>query len=507
MSEKRLDSAIQPSIDSTHKQIPTTDILSSSKERELVSIFARLLRARCLLILWGDTPYPLRLLLPANRALVLNEWLERSVEISPLVDSLFNLPPSPILSLDPSDQVSQAFKRRGVPLQIVRTRHDVPVHDRPVILKLAGDLKGREGVVLSYDEIETLSRDQEKRYLLELAHRLAEGGVMLFVGCDPFDNSFRIWWKHLAPMFRDLPKFAIGDPTIKWPADVFCLGPTISVLNLFEHQSPLPISTKGEGEPGKLAPVLGTGNRWAVLVGIDKYQDRANYGKLYACGKDAAAIQKQLLLGGFEQDRIHLLSDDTPANPPTYASILATLKAVSVATDPNDLLLFYFSGHGDESNGESYLIPSDGQRLVLSDTAIPISRIKAIMNDAAARAKVIIVDACHSGADIAGKGPRPMSPEFIYYVFEQAEGLAVLASCKQGQLSYQLRNRTRSVFTHFLLKALTGEADWDHKGCVTVQDASRFVVNGVKLWASMHRLSQTPTLQYIVSGDIILVTC
>ena len=127
------------------------------------------------------------------------------------------------------------------------------------------------------------------------------------------------------------------------------------------------------------------------------------------------------------------------------------------------------------------------------------------MEQAPARAKVIVLDACHSGADIGGKGPKPMSEEFIRRVFEQAEGLAILASCKQGQVSYEWQAQERSTFTHFLLEALAGQADRDEKGFVTVQDANRHVTNGVKLWASQRNLSQTPTLQYTVAGDIILV--
>lgn len=142
--------------------------------------------------------------------------------------------------------------------------------------------------------------------------------------------------------------------------------------------------------------------------------------------------------------------------------------------------------------------------MVLDDTAVSLSRIKEIVEQAPARAKITVLDACHSGADIAGKGPEPMSEAFIRRVFEEAEGMAILASCKQGQLSYEWRENERSVFTHFLLEALTGEADRDEKGFVTVQDASRHVTNGVKLWASQRNTSQIPTLQYTVAGDIIL---
>jgi uncharacterized caspase-like protein len=143
--------------------------------------------------------------------------------------------------------------------------------------------------------------------------------------------------------------------------------------------------------------------------------------------------------------------------------------------------------------------------LVLCDTAVLVSRVKEIIQAAPARAKVIVLDACHSGADIGGKGPQPMSAGFIRRVFEEAEGLAILASCKQGQLSYEWRGQERSVFTHFLLEALVGKADREEKGFVTVQDANRHVTDGVRLWASQNNISQTPTLHSTVTGDIILV--
>ena len=129
------------------------------------------------------------------------------------------------------------------------------------------------------------------------------------------------------------------------------------------------------------------------------------------------------------------------------------------------------------------------------------------MQEAPARAKVMVLDACHSGANIGGKGSQPMTPEFIHRVFDQAAGMAILASCTQGQLSREWHEKQRGVFTHYLLEALSGNADWDQKGFVTVQDANRYVLDRVRLWASQRNLSQTPTLHYEVAGDIILTRC
>ena len=252
--------------------------------------------------------------------------------------------------------------------------------------------------------------------------------------------------------------------------------------------------------------VYGVGKRWAVLVGVNTYDDAMYFGPLTVCVRDVEATRSQLIAGGFDPARIRLLTDDT-AEKPTRASILAALKAVADATEPDDLLLFYYSGHGDEAGGESYLVAREGRHVVLGDTAVPVTRIKQIMEAAPARAKVILLDACHSGANIGHKGPQPMTPAFIQRVFEQAEGMVILASCKQGQLSYEWRAQERSVFTHYLLDALKGEADRDEKGFVTVQDASRHVTDGVKLWASQRNVAQTPTLQYSVAGDIVLTRC
>jgi hypothetical protein len=282
------------------------------------------------------------------------------------------------------------------------------------------------------------------------------------------------------------------------------LGISFNELCMGKQPPSSSAETKGDGVPADPEQFYGTGNPWAVLVGVNEYEDSANYGELQVCVKDVEAVHEQLVAGGFDPARIRLLTDHTDELP-TRANILTALKAVADATEPGDLLLFYYSGHGEEDGGESYLIARDGRRLVLSDTAVPLSRVKEIVEEAPARAKVIVLDACHSGADIGGKGPKPMSEAFIRRVFEQAEGMAILASCKQGQLSYEWRDNERSVFTHFLLEALAGAADRDEKGFVTVQDASRHVTNGVKLWASQRNTSQIPTLQYTVAGDIILV--
>ena len=134
----------------------------------------------------------------------------------------------------------------------------------------------------------------------------------------------------------------------------------------------------------------GTGKRWAVLAGVNAYED-TTYPSLQVCVKDLSAVSQQLIAGGFEPACIYPLVDGRSERP-TRENILTTLKTVAEATQPDDLLLFYYTGHGDVDEHEGYLVAHNGYAANLEDTAVSITRIKKIMQRAQARAKVIILD-------------------------------------------------------------------------------------------------------------------
>lgn len=396
-----------------------------------------------------------------------------------------------------------AFQDAGVGINHIVRGSDVNFinPDRPTLIKLYGDLQQPDSLVVTDRDHLDLLRDRDREPLIDEVRRTFRRNTVLFLGYNLADPDFRFLFDGIAESRFARTAYAVwpglSEADVRMWQDRGIVILDSSVLELLAKLSNSDHTARDSPTPRV------SGNRWAVLVGINRYEDKANYGQLQVCVKDVEATGEQLIAGGFSADRIRLLTDHT-GEAPTRANILTALKAVADATEPDDLLVLYYSGHGDEASGESYLIPRDGRRLTLRDTAIPVSRVKEILEEAPANAKIIVLDACHSGADIPGKAPKPMSEAFIRRVFDQAEGLVILASCKKGQLSYEWRENERSVFTHFLLEALAGQADRDAKGFVTVQDASRHVTNGVKLWASQNNTSQTPTLQSAVAGDIVL---
>ncbi|QBD82976.1 TIR domain-containing protein [Ktedonosporobacter rubrisoli] len=281
-----------------------------------------------------------------------------------------------------------------------------------------------------------------------------------------------------------------------------------ATANVLEH----PIQARGYD---------GVVNYWGVIVGVGDYEDINNYAPMPACVTDAKAIAKQLTCCGYDPGHIRLLVDqDTDedqlvheltgnyakASKPTKGNIISTLMTVAERTRPEDLLLFYYSGHGSMEDRESYLVALDGHKNALKHTALSVSTMKEILLQAPAQKKVIILDACRAEIASRNKGmSQSMSPAFIERVFEQAEGLVILTSCGAGENSYVWEEEKCSVFTYFLLEALQGSnADFNGKDRISANDIYKYVYDKVKRWGMNNNLSQYPRMIADGQGDIIV---
>ena len=252
-----------------------------------------------------------------------------------------------------------------------------------------------------------------------------------------------------------------------------------------------------------------TNGKRALLVGINKYSDR-KVSNLNFCVNDVTSAHEILVVperGGFDPDNCQLLTDYSKEDrlKPIRSNLMSSIKSLSRTAKPNDYLLFFFSGHGIEENRKSYLLPADARINVLSDTAIPINWIKETMEKSKARAKVLILDACHSSA-IKGKAESGRMTKGLHNsIFPAPRGFAILSSCTMNQVSYEMPNGENSVFTYFLNEGLMGDADSDNDGKITIPDASRYATEKTLEWASSEGVEQSPTLEYNVVRDLILV--
>ncbi len=209
-----------------------------------------------LLILWAEIPFPLAARPPVNRVQALNRWQAGAGSLAPLSASLLLLPPLPILSLDPTNRLERAFAGAGVPLNIVRTRRDVPTPARHSLLKLAGDLKTRRGVILSRPEIQNLHTDPDKRYLLNEARRIiGNDGALLLLDCQPESEDFRAWRAVLFPALETEEIFALGRASADLPPGVSPLECNFeSLKSVLWKNHPPDFTIAGESEKGDPMP-------------------------------------------------------------------------------------------------------------------------------------------------------------------------------------------------------------------------------------------------------------
>ena len=92
---------------------------------------------------------------------------------------------------------------------------------------------------------------------------------------------------------------------------------------------------------GNTVPTAPVGEKYALLVGINKYQEPGN--DLQGCVNDVMDMADLMTSEyGFNKDNIRILTDSRA----TQQNILERLEWLVSDTKPGDLLVFHYSGHG-----------------------------------------------------------------------------------------------------------------------------------------------------------------
>lgn len=338
----------------------------------------------------------------------------------------------------------------------------------------------------------------EEFALLEVRLAKNRSDARLIGDTDPFISG------ELNRILLELNRFALEH--VKVSFNDLCQGQNMPAFSDVNGQRPaksevsmIPVASHTPSS------YLGNKRRWAVLVGVGTYEDRA-FETAPACVNDANKVAEQLYSNGsgFAPANIHLRVDS--GIRPTRERILTGLQAVVEEAEEDDLLLFYYSGHGELEQDEAYLITKDSIRGKLKETALAISTLEEMVQSSRAKAKVMILDACHAGERLQRKSASGPPPAFLDRVYAHAEGIVILASCEKHQVSYVWKEKGCSVYTHFLLEALSGKADREAKGFVSVDDIDAHVTNGVQSWIERQKepCEQKPTRNFRSHGRIIV---
>lgn len=233
------------------------------------------------------------------------------------------------------------------------------------------------------------------------------------------------------------------------------------------------------------------------LVGIfsvPKYQSE-DITNLPFCSQDGIELKKVFNNHlGIEDEYIRLVGDDLDQEV-SKADILKNVIQLRRIAEPDDIIIFYFSGHGFSENNVGYLATSDTDLDIASDTSIPINRIREELNKSVAKIKILIIDSCYSGIGTGKKFDNKMSEDFEKSLFSDiSEGWVIFASCTSNEMSYSLENESLSVFTSYLIEGLKGNADTDKDSIISFEDLRIYVTKMVSKWSIDNNKIQTPNI-------------
>lgn len=229
-----------------------------------------------------------------------------------------------------------------------------------------------------------------------------------------------------------------------------------------------------------------SGRRWALVVGINDYKKEVT--PLRCAVQDAQMFRKVLVeSAGFDEGDVFLLTNDqTGYRVPERTNIIRWISYIKQNVDKNDTFIFFFSGHGMDTDKGGYLLTMDADPYsveTLDSSSLKISDLKKSIEEMKVARSILFIDACRNDPR-SGKGDakNPLSDRFSKNLIirqstkekDQSAFSATFFSCKVGERSYEWSEKSMGFFSYFLVAGLMGEA-LDEKGKVSIDSLDSFI--------------------------------
>ena len=183
--------------------------------------------------------------------------------------------------------------------------------------------------------------------------------------------------------------------------------------------------------------------RWAIVVGVSKYQDDSI--NLKYADRDAEALYELLKTpsgGGFAEEHICKLVNEEA----TTAKITRALRSFLKKPGKDDIVLLYFACHGAPDTDRPdilYLLTHDTDPKDIAGTALPMRELNLSLKENLLAGRVIIIaDTCHS-AGISNDSTRDIGNNsgainlYLQEVGAAQKGIALLTSAEANQVSFE----------------------------------------------------------------------
>lgn len=250
---------------------------------------------------------------------------------------------------------------------------------------------------------------------------------------------------------------------------------------------------------------------YLVTVGVNEYRN-PKYNLNYALA-DADAFETTLAQGaaGVFDDvkKITLRNSQF-----TKAGIINALKSVQDESNEQDMMIFYYAGHGVMSQtGQSdfFIVPHDVTQLygrddMLAEKALSATELKEISRKINAQKQVFILDACQSAAALDAVTRRGVAEERAIAQLARSTGTFWITATGSEQFATEFESLGHGVFTYALIEGLQGKADGgnpDNK--ITVRELNAYIESRVPELAEEYKGTPQFPSGYSFGNDFPLV--
>jgi tetratricopeptide (TPR) repeat protein len=258
------------------------------------------------------------------------------------------------------------------------------------------------------------------------------------------------------------------------------LLPLVVTLSMFAQaqQQQRDLSVKSVPAPPKSEQTVTTPRSYALLVGIAKYQNLSEKQNLLYSERDAESLYSILISpegGSFRAENVHRLLGPKA----TLANLKHELEEwLPSVTKDGDRVLVYFAGHGFVVDGRAYLAPYDISLDRVAATAYPMQSLGAAFGSKIhGKWKVLLTDACHSGAI----GPEA-SATINRGLVDLDKSIFVMSASRDREQSFESPDwgGGHGLFTYYVERGLGGAADQDGDGIVTADELADYVRTNVR---------------------------
>jgi len=210
------------------------------------------------------------------------------------------------------------------------------------------------------------------------------------------------------------------------------------------------------------------GRRRGVVVGVNNCAGDTAIPVLEFAEADAVALRDLLVddtIGTFDADDVTLLLG--PAA--TTVGVKRALRTAVLASEPSDVLLVYFAGHGLlpswQPSGDPYLLTSDVSPTELPiepDQGLAMSFMREHVFEASVCSSFLVLDCCHAGGYLGGargSGDARALQYALTQMYERYQNRhSALLACPRNAVTRERTSLRHGVFTHHLLAGLGGAA-------------------------------------------------